>query len=219
MAPVIIEEEGVRPDGTACVEITTKSPLLDADACPIGILSVQTDITERIRAEEALRAANERNKMILNSAGEGIYVLDPEGRTTFVNPAVCEMLGYEMDELIGKSMHPLIHHSYPDGTPYPREKCPTYAAFTGGEVHHVVDEDLWRKDGSSFPIEYTSTPIRKDGKLAGAVVVLRQPCGIRTILGPLLTAERPVVGPNFLAHRGALVIINPSQNIIPSHTH
>ena len=101
LAPVIIEETGVRPDGTACVEITAKSPLLDANACPVGILSVQTDITERNQAEEALRAADERNKMILNSAGEGIYGLDLEGRTTFVNPAVCQMLGYKMDELIG----------------------------------------------------------------------------------------------------------------------
>jgi len=173
MAPVIIQEKGVRPDGTECVEITAKSPLMDANACPVGILSVQTDITERNQAEEALHAADERNKMILNSAGEGIYGLDMEGRTTFVNPAVCEMLDYEMDELIGESMHPLIQHSYPDGTPYPREKCPMYAAFTDGEVHHVVDENLWRKDGTSFPVEYTSSPIHKDGKLTGAVVVFR----------------------------------------------
>ena len=115
----------------------------------------------------------ERTRLLLNSAGEGIYGVDIQGRTTFVNPAACEMLGYEEAEMIGQVMHALIHHSYPDGSPYPRENCHMYAAFTDGKVHNIDDEVLWRKDGTNIPVEYTSTPIRRNGQLAGAVITVR----------------------------------------------
>jgi len=110
-------------------------------------------------------------KLILGSAGEGIYGLDCDGMTTFVNPAANRLLGFEADELIGRSMHAVLHHTHADGSPYPREECPIYAAFVDGEVHRVTDEVFWRRDGTSFPVEYTSTPIHHDGELAGAVVV------------------------------------------------
>ena len=81
------------------------------------------------------------------------------------------MLGWPAEELIGRPMHANLHHSHPDGSPFPSEECPIYAAFNDGQVHHVEDEVFWRKDGTCFPVEYTSTPIREDGKLTGAVVV------------------------------------------------
>ena len=83
------------------------------------------------------------------------------------------MLGWNTDELIGQPMHRLLHHSRPDGSHYPQHDCPIYAAFKDGAVHQVNDEVFWRKDGGSFPVEYTSTPIFEDDKLAGAVVVFR----------------------------------------------
>ncbi|MFQ5589270.1 MAG: sigma 54-interacting transcriptional regulator, partial [Nitrospiria bacterium] len=113
------------------------------------------------------------SELILAAAGEGIYGLDAEGKTTFVNPAAAKMIGWAKEELIGLPQHDVLHHSKPDGTPYPRESCPIYAAFSDGEVHHVDNEVFWRKDGSSFPVEYTSTPIRENGKLVGAVVAFR----------------------------------------------
>ena len=100
-------------------------------------------------------------------------MLDTEGKTTFVNPAVCEMLGYTADELIGQPMYTFIHHSYSDGSAYPREQCYMFAATTDGKVHKVDDEVLWRKDGSSIPIEYTNTPVRKNNEVVGAVVTFR----------------------------------------------
>jgi len=109
--------------------------------------------------------------LVLAAVGEGIYGLDTDGRTTFVNPAAARMLGWGADELIGEPMHALLHHSYPDGTHYPREQCPIYAAFKDGQVHRVEDEVFFRKDGSAFPVEYTSTPIREHGRLVGAVLV------------------------------------------------
>lgn len=113
------------------------------------------------------------NELILNAAGEGIYGLDCDGKTTFVNPASVQMLGYRQDELIGQPMHSLLHHSRADGSEFPKQECPIYAAFKDGAIHHVSDEVFWRKDGSSFPVEYTSTPIYENENLCGAVVVFK----------------------------------------------
>jgi len=121
------------------------------------------------RTAELERIRHQQN-LILNSAGEGIYGLDTRGNSTFVNKAAAGMLGYPADELIGKPMHNQVHHSHPDGSAFPRELCPMYAAFTDGKIHTATDEVLWRKDGSSFPVEYTSTPIYEEGLLTGAVV-------------------------------------------------
>jgi len=115
-----------------------------------------------------------RNELILNSAGEGIYGLDSKGNTTFVNLAATKMIGWEPEELIGRPQHRILHHSKSDGTPYPDKECPIYAAFKDGKVHTVKDEVFWRKDGSSFPVEYVSTPIWEKDKLIGAVVVFRE---------------------------------------------
>ena len=132
---------------------------------------LETEVTERLQAMNILAETEEQNRLLLDSAGEGIYGLDVNGKTSFANPAACKMLGYEADELLGQPMHPLVHHSYPDGSPYPGEGCPMYAAVIDGQVHRVENEVLWRKDGSSFPVEYTSTPIVKDAKRVGAVVI------------------------------------------------
>jgi hydrogenase-4 transcriptional activator len=120
--------------------------------------------------DATLRAQAE---LILNAAGEGIYGLDLHGRCTFANPAAANMTGHSRQELLGRCMHDVVHHSYPDGPQYPREVCPIYAAFTDGMVRNVADEVFWRKDGSAFHVEYTSTPLFSGTALVGAVVVFR----------------------------------------------
>jgi PAS domain S-box-containing protein len=122
---------------------------------------------------DSLQTLTRRNELILTSAGEGIYGVELEGKITFINPAAAKMLGYEASELIGQPIHALAHHSKPDGTPYPKEECPIYAAFMDGAVHHIDDEVFWRKDGTSFWVEYVSTPVREDGKILGAVVAFK----------------------------------------------
>jgi|GEM_PF-1479016 len=128
---------------------------------------------EHKRAEEELEKLKRQYELILNAAGEGIFGLDRNGNATFINPAAVKMLGYEPQELIGKCMHKIHHHSKPDGTPYPQEDCPIYMAFKDGKVYYKDNEVFWRKDGKSFPVEYVSTPIKEDGDLIGAVVTFK----------------------------------------------
>jgi PAS domain S-box-containing protein len=126
---------------------------------------------ERKSAEGALRASEERFRLLLDSTAEGIYGLDLRGRCTFCNPAAARLLGYaRTEDLLGKEIHALSHHTRPDGSPYPPEECLIYQAFQRGEGTHVDDEVLWRADGTSFPVEYWSYPIRKQGEVVGAVV-------------------------------------------------
>ncbi len=111
--------------------------------------------------------------LILKAAGEGIYGLDCEGRGTFANEAAKRILGWKEQEIIGSCLHELHHQTHKDGSHYPIEACPIYAAIKDGEVHEVSNEVFWHSDGYPVPVEYTSTPIWEDGKLRGAVVVFR----------------------------------------------
>lgn len=122
----------------------------------------------------SLENLRRQHQLILNSVGDGVYGVDLQGRVTFVNPAAASMIGWQTEELLGQSMHGILHHSHADGTPYSLHACPIYAAFQDGIVHRVNDEVFWRKDGTSFPVEYVSTPLRDEqGKLIGAVITFR----------------------------------------------
>jgi PAS domain S-box-containing protein len=130
-----------------------------------------TDITERKRAERKLRESEERVRLILDSTAEGIFGCDSEGTCLFCNRAAVSLLGYgDPAELLGQNMHTLEHHTRPDGTRYPIEECPIYIGFQKGQCVHRDDEIYWRKDGTSFPVEFWSHPIVRDGKTVGAVV-------------------------------------------------
>ena len=122
---------------------------------------------------EALAAVEERSRLILASVDEGICGLSADGLMSFVNPAGARMLGYEPEELVGEPMHERIHYAYPDGSPFPREDCAMYKTARDGECRVTSDEVLWRKDGTGFPVEYTTTPIRKGDQLVGTVVAFR----------------------------------------------
>jgi len=129
-----------------------------------------TQQTELMTQREQLKASEERSRLILESSAEGIFGTDTEGRITFVNPAACHMLGFTPDELLGQPSHAAFHYHRPDGSAYPKEECPMYAAYTQGRASRIDDEFLWRKDGAGLPVEYGATPVLKDGALVGSVV-------------------------------------------------
>jgi PAS domain S-box-containing protein len=122
------------------------------------VLAFGVDITEQVRAEELLRSLIRQSNSVLESVGDGIYGIDLEGRVTVVNPAAAQMLGYSAEELLGRNMHELIHHKHADGTPYAAADSPVRRALIEGETVRVANEVFWRKDGTSFPVEYVARP-------------------------------------------------------------
>jgi two-component system sensor histidine kinase/response regulator len=129
------------------------------------------EIGERERAEAALRESSELITLLLESAPEAIYGIDLKGNCTFCNPACLRMTGYqEASELLGRNMHQVIHYARPGGAPYPIEECGIYGAYSKGVSAHGDDEVLWRKDGSSFPVEYWSHLLHRNNSLIGVVV-------------------------------------------------
>ncbi|UBF24519.1 GAF domain-containing protein [Kovacikia minuta CCNUW1] len=130
-------------------------------------------LLERQQAEASLERLSHQNELILNSAGEGIYGLDLQGKITFANPAAARMLGYEVAELIGQWMHTLLNHSRSDGTPYLLSESPIYDTLRDGTRQSKAEDLFRRRDGSSFPVEYVSTPIREQNGIVGAVVIFK----------------------------------------------
>src|ERR1700761_7677423 len=129
------------------------------------------DNTLRVPAEDILLNSDELNRLILDSASEAICGCDSEGICLFSNPSAARILGYDHPaELLGKNMHALEHHTRINGTPYPIEECPIYLGFQKNENVHRDDEVYWRKDGTSFPVEYWSHIVIREGKTLGAVI-------------------------------------------------
>jgi two-component system sensor histidine kinase/response regulator len=126
----------------------------------------------RLQAEH-LAAVEERSRLILASVDEGICGMDTEGTMAFVNTAGARLLGYRPEELEGHGMHARVHYAKADGTPFPSEECSMYKTAQDGQYRVVSDEVMWRKDGTSFPAEYSTMPILKDGAAVGTVVAFR----------------------------------------------
>ncbi len=151
--------------------------LVPATAANAQILSANLKtraLLEHTRLQaEVLAVVEERSRLILSSVDEGICGLDTEGHMTFVNTAGARMLGYAPEELVGVPLHDRVHYAHPDGSPFPREECSMYKTSRDGLSRVVSDEVLWRKDGSSFPAEYSTTAILKGETAIGTVVAFR----------------------------------------------
>jgi PAS domain S-box-containing protein len=114
----------------------------------------------------------DRLALLLESTGEGMFGVNLDGRCIFINAAGARMLGYEPAEVIGRNMHELIHHTRADGQPYPESDCPIFNAFRQGQSCRIDNEVLWRRDGTSFPAEYTSHPVVDNGQVMGAMATI-----------------------------------------------
>lgn len=138
-----------------------------------GILGWLADITRIKVIEKALTESEERSRLLLESVGEGIFGVDTSGVMTFANSTALRLLGYREEELLGRKIHPIIHHTRHDGSPYPEDECPMMASCGQGTANKGAMEVLWRKDGSSFFVNYSSTAMEKDGRGVGAVIIFR----------------------------------------------
>jgi PAS domain S-box-containing protein len=165
--PRVLEQRWLRADGSAVRLATSVSVARDAGSHAEQLLLLAHEV--KGAPASPLRAQAEF-RLLLDSAAEGIYCVDREGKTTLCNAAFLRMLGFQREEdALGKDLHELIHHSYADGTPYPRERCPVHKAAQLGQHAHVKDELYFRIDRSSFPIEYWVRPIERMGAIEGAV--------------------------------------------------
>ena len=185
-----LEYRIVLPDGSVRYVHSINSAMKEDDGRVSGIFGTVMDITERKRVEMELARLSRQNELILDSAGEGIFGLDTKGNHTFINHAAAAMLGYGSDELIGMHSHSTWHHTRTDGSPYPEEECRIYATMRDGMARRSDDEVFWKKDGTSFPVEYTATPLYENSIISGAVVTFRDITERRHMEEVLVKSER-----------------------------
>ena len=176
-------EEAVREGGTYSAEYRARHADGDyrwveasgycehnSEGQAIRFPGVLMDIEQRRQIESDLKRREADLALLLDATADGFYAVDKKGYTTRCNAAFLRMLGFEKEEdVIGKMLHDIIHHSHADGSHYPHEDCPIYRVASTGEMAHVDDEVFFRTDGTSFPVEYWVRPVIWQGELQGAV--------------------------------------------------
>jgi PAS domain S-box-containing protein len=142
--------------------------------------ALQVEIAERAQTEEALRRSEEQlrhtlefNQAVMANMGEGLYTLDTRGLATYVNPAAERLFGWSNAELLGRKMHDVIHYRRPDGRHFPAEECAGLQVLQAGMVLSNYEDVFIRRDGTFFPVVYSSSPIASDSGIVGLVVVFR----------------------------------------------
>ncbi|MBF0555063.1 MAG: PAS domain S-box protein, partial [Nitrospirae bacterium] len=172
MLPVIAMNIEILSANIETRELLEKSQIqaLDLSVSQIQLKARSDDLQA---SKEILAQAEERSRLILSSVSDGILGMNTDGRITFINPAVPALLGYTEDEMIGERMHRLMHYAYPDGREFPIDECSMFHTSQDGQPRKIDNEVLWRKDGTSLPVEYSTTPVYKGGQIVGSVIVFR----------------------------------------------
>lgn len=162
----------LRKDGTER-RIAFRSRRMDLPGSPSFILTHGMDVTEQEEAEDELHLVRRQRELILAAVDDGIYGMDLEGHLTFINPAAAKTLGFTADELRGKDIHDIIHHSHADGTQHSKANCPILLGLRRREGVRIRDDVFWRKDGTTIPVEYVASPLIDEGQIAGMVVAFQ----------------------------------------------
>jgi PAS domain S-box-containing protein len=162
-----------KKDGTLFWNELSISPVRDEEGHLVSFVGVQNDVTERKRAEEALQYQLGLTRTITDNAADSLFLWDTEGRVTFMNPAAEKTFGWRQEELLGEVLHDKMHHHYPDGRPYPMSECPLVNVFESGQTLREHEDVFFRKDGSPIEVACSHAPIVVDGRITGAVLVVR----------------------------------------------
>ncbi|WP_343864743.1 PAS domain S-box protein [Caenispirillum bisanense] len=162
-----------RDGSTVYIRTRAQAVRDDATGEPIRLIGAHVDLTPQIQAQEKLAQAGIHTALILDSTADGLYGLDLAGNLTFANASCQRLLGFSEEELIGRNMHLLTHHTRADGSPYPADDCPVFKVLRDGSRREQMDEMLWRKDGAAMPVEMSAAPMTVDGRVVGAIVSFR----------------------------------------------
>lgn len=177
--PFSVQYRIARPDsGEVRWVSSSASVVLDSEGRPSRYIGGVVDITEQTLATQASRDSQEHLQLVLDAAPGGFYAVDREGNTNLVSRGFLEMLGFKDEqEVLGRKLHDVIHHTKLNGAHYPVEECPIYTCATTGKAAHVAEENFYRIDGTAVPVEYWATPIHLGGEHVGAsctIVDLRE---------------------------------------------
>jgi PAS domain S-box-containing protein len=162
----------VRKDGTLVDVSLTVSPVRDAEGRVVGASKIARDITGRKRAEAALTQSRAQLETVFENATVGLLVMDSRQHCTYMNPAAEKITGYKLSEVQGRPLHYFVHHTRPDGTPYPLEQCPIDQALPQNNQEQG-EEVFVHKDGNFYPVAFTASPLRENGVPVGTVIEVR----------------------------------------------
>lgn len=162
-----------RKDGTLINVSLTISPIKNERGVVIGASKIARDITRSKEAQEQLRRALEFDQTVMSSMGEGLYTVDSAYRVTFMNPTAQKLLGWTLDEILGRNIHTVVHHTHPDGRNFPVEECESLRVLQHGTKVSEHQDFFIRKDGTFIDVVYSSSPLRSDDQISGLVVVFR----------------------------------------------
>jgi two-component system sensor histidine kinase UhpB len=168
-------------------KVSRQEPFVKVEA-PAGQkanLDPQEIVKRSGEIEKATRESEERFRSAMNNMAEGLYIIDPEGLMTYLNPAAEAIFGWSSAELLGKKLHDITHYKHPDGTPFPASECPALKAFQQGVELRDQEDVFIRKDGSFFPVVYSASPLNHEGKVAGIVVCFRDDSKRRLLMQTL----------------------------------
>ena len=172
-APKLQTHRVVRPDGVERITEARARAIVDDAGNVVRLIGTVQDVTETVCARQRLDRVSRNNEALLKSAADGICGLSADGTVTFANPAALRLTGHDIEEMQGRDLHATFQHSRSDGSPYARKDSPILQSLRDGEVHRCDRDVFWRMDGTSFPVEYTSTPLLEEGRITGAVVIFK----------------------------------------------
>jgi len=167
------ETRRVSKDGKTIDVSITVSPARDAEGRIIGASKIAQDISEKKRRDANLHDSEERFRLAMNNVASGVYTLDLNGLVTYVNPAAEALFGWTNAELLGRKMHDVTHYKHPDGSPFPASDCPGLQVLQRGVELREQEDMFIRKDGRFFPVVYSASPLKTEGKTVGIVVGFR----------------------------------------------